>query len=147
MHAQPAMTNIKTATRSVSELVRRHAQDAYLRPARHRGADRFEINVGQVHRALALKNRVPLVCQALKSEKFLNANALRLISETGPPSGQSTTVTYTYAFIESEKSSPPPRDPWTDLRGALKNIFAELGGGENYLRNERDAFYPPKESQ
>lgn len=141
------MTNIKTATRSVSELVRRHAQDAYLRPARHRGADRFEINVGQVHRALALKNRVPLVCQALKSEKFLNANALRLISETGPPSGQSTTVTYTYAFIESEKSSPPPRDPWTDLRGALKNIFAELGGGENYLRNERDAFYPPKESQ
>ncbi len=141
------MTNIKTATRSVSELVRRHAQDAYLRPARHRGADKFEINVGQVHRALALKNRVPLVCQALKSEKFLNANALRLISETGPPSGQSTTVTYTYAFIESEKSSPPPRDPWTDLRGALKNIFAELGGGENYLRNERDAFYPPKESQ
>jgi hypothetical protein len=147
MHEQFAMTNIKTATPSVSELVRRHAQDAYLRPARHRGADRFEINVGQVHRALALKNRVPLVCQALKSEKFLNANALRLISETGPPSGQSTTVTYTYAFIESEKSSPPPRDPWTDLRGALKNIFAELGGGENYLRNERDAFYPPKESQ
>jgi hypothetical protein len=147
MHEQPAMTNIKTATLSVSELVRRHAQDAYLRPARHRGADRFEINVGQVHRALALKNRVPLVCQALKSEKFLNANALRLISETGPPSGQSTTVTYTYAFIESEKSSPPHRDPWTDLRGALKNIFAELGGGENYLRNERDAFYPPKESQ
>ncbi len=122
------MTNTKTATRSVSELVRQHALDAYLRPARHRGADKFEINVGQVHRALALKNRVPLVCQALKSEKFLAANALRLISETGPPSGQSTTVTYTYAFIEKDKSSEPHRDPWTDLRGALKNVFAELGG-------------------
>ena len=137
----------KTATRSVSELVRQHAHDAYLRPARHRGLKTFEINVGQVHRALELKNRVPLVCQALKSEKFLNANELRLVSETGPPSGQSTTVTYTYAFIDSDKSSAPDRDPWTDLRGALKNIFAELGGGENYLRRERDAFYPPKESQ
>jgi hypothetical protein len=140
------MTNTKTATRSVSELVRQHALDAYLRPARHRGADKFAINVGQVHRALALKNRVPLVCQALKSEKFLNANALRLVSETGPPSGQSTTVTYTYSFIEGDKSAAS-RDPWPDLRGALKNVFAELGGGENYLRRERDDFYPLKDSQ
>jgi hypothetical protein len=137
----------KTATGSVSETVRQHAHDAYLRPARQQGLKTFEINVGQVHRALTLKNRVPLVCQALKSEKFLDANGLRLISETGPPSGQSTTVTYTFAFIERDKSAAPHRDPWTDLRGALKNIFAELGGGENYLRKERDAFYPPKESQ
>src|SRR5271165_4184052 len=124
----------KTAARSVSEVVRQHAHDAYLRPARQQGLNTFEINVGHVHRSLALKNRVPLVCQALKSEKFLAANGLRLISETGPPSGQSTTVTYTYSFIESDKSSAPPRDPWMELRGALKNVFAELGGGENYLR-------------
>jgi len=137
----------KTASPSVSELVRQHAHDAYLRPARHRGLKTFEVNVGQVHRALELKNRVPLVCQALKSEKFLDANGLRLISQTGPPSGQSTTVTYTYAFIESDKPSAPDRDAWTDLRGTLKNIFAELGGGENYLRKERETFYPPKESQ
>ena len=137
----------KTASPSVSELVRQHAHDAYLRPARHQGLKAFEINVGRVHRALELKNRVPLVCQALKSEKFLDANGLRLISQTGPPSGQSTTVTYTYAFIESDKSSAPDRDAWTDLRGTLKNIFAELGGGENYLRKERETFYPPKESQ
>jgi len=137
----------KTSTRSASEVVRQHAHDAYLRPARQQGLKTFQINVGQVHRSLALKNRVPLVCQALKSEKFLDANGLRLISATGPPSGQSTTVTYTYAFIESDKSSVPPRDPWMELRGALKNVFAELGGGENYLRGERDAFYPPKESQ
>ena len=137
----------KTTAKSVSESVREHARDAYLRPARHRGVRTVEINVGKVHRELALKNRIPLVCQALKSEKFLDANALRLVSQTGPPSGQSTTVTYTYEFLESGRSHTPKRDAWKELRGALRDVFAELGGGENYLRKERDTFYPPKENR
>ena len=132
---------------SVSESVRQHAREVYLRPAWHRGLTKVAINVGQVHRALALKNRIPLVCQALKSEKFLDANSLRLISETGPPSGQSTTVTYTYELIQGPEPSAPSRDTWAELRGALKGVFAELGGGENYLREERDEFHPPKESR
>lgn len=32
------------------------------------------------------------------------------------------------------------QDAWNRLRGALKDVFVELGGGENYLRNERASF-------
>ena len=85
------------------------------------------------------------MCQALKSDKFLSGNGLRLVSESGPPSGQSTTVTYTYEFVENAASIAPRRDAWVELRGALKEVFAELGGGENYLREERESFYGPKE--
>jgi hypothetical protein len=35
-------------------------------------------------------------------------------------------------------------DPWSKLRGALKDVFAELGGGEAYLRAERGNFYGPE---
>ncbi len=62
------------------------------------------------------------------------------------PSGQSTTVTYTYEFIDTKPSSPK-EDPWARLRGALRDVFAELGGGEQYLRAERDNFYGSRQSK
>lgn len=126
-------------SRSDSDLIRQHASQVYLAAARRRGEGKFSINVGTVHKALALSNRVPLVCAALGSKKFLTENHLRLVSKTGPPSGQSTTVTYTYEFLEAQPS-PGNQDAWTRLRGALKDVFAELGGGEAYLRAERSAF-------
>jgi hypothetical protein len=130
----------KSLSKSVSDSVRQHATDVYVRPTQQRGERKVSINVGEVHRAVALRNRVPLVCQALESDKFLRANELKLISKTGPPSGRSTTVTYTYEFVDTKLSSPKD-DPWARLRGALKDVFAELGGGEEYLRSERDNFY------
>jgi len=141
------MKTIAPKLHSPSDAVREHACDVYVGPARQRGLKKFQINVGQVHRRLALENRIPLVCQALKSAKFLGANSLRLISETGPPSGQSTTVTYTYEFIDGDKSDSPREDAWGEMRGGLKDVYAELGGGENYLRKERETFEPRKESQ
>jgi hypothetical protein len=131
----------------LSESVRQHAQSTYIEPARRRGEKTVAINVGMVHKAVALRNRVPLVCQALRSDKFLEANRLRLISKTGPPSGQSTTVTYTYEFIDVEPPASRPEDPWTKLRGALKDVFAELGGGEAYLGDERNKFHARGESK
>lgn len=129
-----------------SDLIRRSAQQAFVQPARHHGWKRFSINVGEVHRSLALHNRVPLVCQALGSEKFLEANSLKLVSKTGPPSGQSTTVTYTYEFVETSDNQQAAQDPWEQLRGVLKSIFQELGGGEAYLRAEREKFEASKTS-
>jgi hypothetical protein len=112
---------------------------------------RFSINVGEVQRASKLRNRVSLVCSALKSKKFLQANGLSLVSESGPSSGMSTTVTY--EFIDGEHSpvakssrgsggsTPQSRQhAWEKLRGALKDVFAEYGGGEAYLRAERASF-------
>lgn len=137
---------------STSDHVREQASRNYVEAARRQGIDRFSINVGEVQKDSKLRNRVSLVCSALKSRKFLQANGLRLLSESGPPSGMSTTVTYTYEFIDGENSvgSKPPNGSggtpesrqaaWEKLRGALKDVFAEYGGGEAYLRAERASF-------
>jgi hypothetical protein len=124
---------------SPSERVRHYAVQTYVSPARRHRDKTVSVNVGAVHRAVGLANRVPLVCTALQSQKFQRANQLRLIAKTGPPSGQSTTVTYTYELLES----PPEAgglDAWEQLRGALKDVYAEYGGGEAYLRAERASF-------
>jgi hypothetical protein len=131
---------------SHSQRVRQHVVDEYLSPARSRGDTTFLVNVGKVQKAVRLTNRVSLVCTALESQKFLKENRLRLVKKTGPPSGQSTTVTYAYEFVDTPKEGDEASDrqeAWNRLRGALKDVFAELGGGENYLRNERANFYGP----
>jgi hypothetical protein len=127
------------ASKSSSDLVREYAQETHISPARRRREKKVTINVGQVQKGVGLRNRVSLVCQALKSEKFLRAHGLKLISETGPPSGQSTTVTYTYEFIDRDEKAPAV-DPWEALRGIGKEVFAALGGGEAFLRQERAEF-------
>jgi hypothetical protein len=124
---------------SDSDLVRQHAAEEYIVAARRRGDKTVSVHVGTIHRALALNNRVPLVCAALVSRKFLTENHLRLISKTGPPSGQSTTVTFTYEFEDSEQPTTG-LDAFLALRGIGKEIFASLGGGEAFLRRERAEF-------
>ena len=130
-----------TTSISGTERVRQHAVEVYVAAARRGGARTFTINVGAVHKALALSNRVPLVCAALGSKKFLTENHLRLISKTGPPSGQSTTVTYTYEFLDRDEKNSTAADSFLALRGIAKEIFASLGGGEAYLRKQRATFY------
>jgi len=124
--------------KSAADSIRRHAIEEYVMPARRRREKTFSINVGEVHRNLGLSNLVPSVCSALASKKFQTENRLLLTSKTGPPSGKSTSVTYTYKFLDAERFDQV--DAWERLRGALKDVFAELGGGEAYLRAERASF-------
>jgi len=126
-----------------SDAVRRHAYERYISAARRRREKTVAINVGEVHRALALNNRVPLVCAALGSKKFLTEHGLRILSKTGPPSGQSTTVTFTYEIVRTESAKMTPDEAWQSLRGIAKDIFASFGGGEAYLKQERTNFYGP----
>lgn len=129
-----------------ADSIRTHGRDKYVVPARNRQLRRFSIRTGDVVRELKLLGRVPAVCSALKSRSFLEQNGLRLVERTGPTSGQSTTVVYTYEFVEAADSSQTDPDPWNELRGALKRVFAELGGGERYIRGERENFYSGKEN-
>jgi hypothetical protein len=126
-----------------AEKIRVHAREKYVIPARKRSETRFSIRAGDVVRDLGLVGRTPAVCNALRGRKFWQANNLRLVEVSGPKSGQSTTVVCTYELAEGKPSSQR-EDPWVQLRGAMKDVFAELGGGEAYLRAERDNFYPPK---
>jgi hypothetical protein len=131
----------------LSDSIRAHGREKYVLPAREKRVRRFSIRAGDVVSELGIGGgRAPAVCSALKTHQFLRENDLRLIEATGPKSGQSTTVTYTYEFANIEGGTAPSTnsgDPWSKLRGALKDVFAEMGGGEAYLRAERSHFYGP----
>ncbi len=125
-----------------ADRIRMHGRERYVIPARVRKERRFSIRAGDVVRDLRLNGHTPAVCSALKTREFLRDNNLRLVDSSGPPSGQSTTVTYTYEFVakgEHDKGTDR-QDAWERLRGALKDVFAEYGGGEAYLRAERASF-------
>lgn len=132
--------NSAPETKPDSDAVRRHAYEKYIASAHRRREKTVAINVGEVHRALALNNRVPLVCAALGSKKFLTEHGLRILSKTGPPSGQSTTVTFTYEIVRDNERPAEGLNAFLALRGIGKEIFASLGGGEAFLRRERAGF-------
>jgi hypothetical protein len=123
-----------------ADLIRSHGRESYVLPARARKERRFSIRTGDVVRDLKLVDHTPAVCSALKTREFLRENNLRIVEQTGPPSGKSTTVIYTYEFLDNAEPSTAGQDAWERLRGALKDVFAQLGGGEAYLRAERASF-------
>jgi hypothetical protein len=125
---------------SVSESIRSHVCETYLKTALRRGERTFTVNVGEVHKSLALTNRVPQVCSALESKKLLDENLLRIVSKTGPPSGQSTTVTFTYEILSRNEQPALRSNPLVMLRGLAKDVFRQLGGGEAFIRSERSSF-------
>ena len=136
----------------LSDTIRAYGREKYILPARERRASRFSIRAGDVVSELGIgASRAAAVCSALKTHQFLRDNELRLIEATGPKSGLSTTVVYTYEFANPPASvfeaSSKSEDAWSRLRGALKDVFAELGGGEAYLRAERGNFYGPERSK
>jgi hypothetical protein len=121
-----------------TSMVRRYVREHYVNPARQEQRTTFRVVIGEIHKALGLKNRVPLVCNALASRKFLEENSLRLLERTGPPSGQSTTVELMFEVLDAHDIDGI--ESLRALRGAGAQVFAELGGGENFLRGERNKF-------
>ena len=128
-----------------SNKIRQFVAEQYVKPARARGDKTITITAGEVQKALGLKNRIAWVCTALRANRFQLENHLRLKDETGPPSGMSTTVKFTYEFVPGASQAQTPanmRNPIWDLFGIAKETFAELGGGENFIRREREQFLP-----
>jgi hypothetical protein len=129
---------------SHADRVRDYARREYIEPARARRQSTVRVVAGEVQKAVHLSNRVSLVCQALKSHKFLTENHLLLEKWEGPPSGMSTTVTFTYRVLDTvEPSTQPEEWPFKKLRGVAKEVFGSLGGGEAFLRRERETFHGP----
>jgi len=95
-----------------------------------------------------MSNRIAQVCTALKTPKFLDPNGLRLVETSGPPSGTSTTVVYTYEFRDSVPNSATSRAAaagsiYAKLRqmeGLLRDVYKELGGAERAIRDEREGY-------
>ena len=131
------MTSLHSPTGA--DKVRQYTVTQYIRPAQARGERTVCVTAGEVHKALGLKNRVPQVCAALRSTRFLSENHLRLKDVSGPPSGMSTTVKFTYEIVPGAlDSGAPDPNPLRQLRGIAKNMFKKVGEWEDLIRRERE---------
>ena len=75
---------------SYADDVRAYCKKMYVEPARSKGEKTVSIRSGDVHAALGYKNRYPLVCSAVGSNKFEEMCGIRRISVDGPINGVST---------------------------------------------------------
>jgi hypothetical protein len=121
-----------------SDRVIQYVRESYLEPASKSGSKVVRVRAGDVHKALQWNNRVPSVCQTLASRRFLEENHLELVEKHGPPSGLSTTTVYTYRMNPTGSPREKKSSPLLSLRGAGKKAFSMLGGGEKFLKEERE---------
>jgi hypothetical protein len=132
----------------VSDQIRDHVRIKYVEPARVSHQPRFSVRCGTVEKELGMSNRIAQVCTALKTPKFLDPNGLLLVDTSGPPSGTSTTVVYTFEFRDSAVDTPKPKTSDTttiyaklrQMEGILKDVYQELGGAERAVREERQGY-------
>ena len=128
---------------TIADRIRSHVVKHYVEPARSRGEEAVTIIAGAVLRDLQLRgDYAPSVCSALRARKFSAEYDLELLRVDGPRSKQSTTTAFTYRLPQrSETGHPEPaRNAIRDLRGIGRDMFAPVGGGEQWLRKEREAF-------
>ena len=129
---------------SLSEQIANHVLSHYVEPARRTGQTMIEVQAGKVHRELGWKNRVASVCTTLESQKFQKENRLFLLHTSGPASGRSTTVSFAFGLLDPRKEVEAPRarkpqgEKLKALYGLCAETFRELGGGEEFLRRERE---------
>jgi hypothetical protein len=129
--------------KSDAEQIREYAGIRYIEPARHNGETTVRIKSGDIVKGLGLKNKTPNVCTALRSKIFQKQYGLQLVGEQGPPSGMSTTVVFTYKILGKGNGAGSDADlsGFHRLRGIANKTFQKLGGGERFIRREREGFY------
>jgi len=131
-----------------TDRVRRSAAQQYIEPARSRGETIVKINSGTFGKALVKHkvlppNRFPIICNALRSNKFQKDNQVTLLDVQGPPSGKSSTVTYVYRIEpirSSEKAHGGDDNFFMRMRGILKRSYKKLGGAESFHNSEREGW-------
>jgi len=117
----------------------------YVEPARRRGETRFPVRCGTIEKELGMSNRTNHVCSALRARKFLEPNGLRLVETSGPPSGMSTTVVYTYELMDNAAAPAAPVsasvfEKLLQMEGILKEVYKEIGGAERAIGEERQGY-------
>ena len=128
----------------LNEEVQRHVLSTYVGPAKVRGEGTIRIKAGDVHRDLCWVNRVPSVCTTLGSKKFQRETGLELIEKEGPPSGMGTRAVFTYRLSSSgqvSKSSRSGKSLLEALYGTQADVYRKLGGGEKFIRSEREQLH------
>ena len=79
---------------SVADEIRRHVIQEYIAPARVKRQLTVAVRAGTVHKDMGFKNRLPSVCSALGSDRFLQAARVERLSIEGPSSGSNAVFTF-----------------------------------------------------
>jgi hypothetical protein len=130
-----------------SDAVRDYVRRKYIEPARQRGESIVQIRAGEVGKQMPLPNdKMPTICQALKTRVFLNENRLVLEKLEGPPKGMGPRVVFTFRLLGNgpEAAKPTLEATFLQVRGIAKGVFRQLGGGEEFIETERKHFYEPE---
>ncbi len=136
-----------------TDRTKEHVITTYVRPARLRGEATVQVRVGNVQKELGWTNRTPSVFSTLLSREFQQEAGLQLIEKRGGPAsgGPSTTVQFVYKILDLNSEAGKPSAPSAkglrllDLYGIGTEAYAQLGGGEEYLKREREALQFPAE--
>lgn len=136
------------ANYGATDKVRRTAAERYIAPARQRSEKTVKIHSGTFGKFLVQNkvlppNRFPIICNALKSDKFLQENHLILEEIQGPPSGRSSTVTYVYRLEPKPRAQQVTGNEgslFMRVRGVLKKSYKKLGGAESFHDSERESW-------
>jgi hypothetical protein len=140
------MIVIKEDWMKPTEQTKSHVISAYVKPARENGEKTVQVRVGTVQKELGWTNRTPSVFSTLSSKEFQQEAGVELIERRGgPPSGgPSTTWQFVFRVLEgadkdaASASAYPSGAGLKSLYGLCAGTFKALGGGEEFLRRERE---------
>ncbi|MGB6690241.1 MAG: hypothetical protein WBE76_20600 [Terracidiphilus sp.] len=129
-----------------TDTTKRYVISRYVEPARLRGEKTIQVRVGNVLKELGWANRTPSVFSTLGSQSFQKEAGVELIEKRGGPvsGGPSTTVQFVYRILDDGVPSAPVEKVRPNgaglmaLYGICKETFRKLGGGEAYLKAERN---------
>ncbi len=78
----------------LADQIREHAFENFIEPRIAAGDTNVTVRAGDVHDSMNLVERLPAVCSALETQKFLSDNNLRIKERRGPKQGTTTTFVY-----------------------------------------------------
>jgi len=79
---------------TLADRIREFANENYIEPAREGGAREVSIRAGDIHRDMGLHGRLPVVCSALGSNKFLYEADVARVAVDGPLNGANCVLTF-----------------------------------------------------
>ena len=129
-----------------TEKTKMHVISTYVQPARQKGEKTIQVRVGNIQKELGWTNRTPSVFSTLLSKDFQQEAGLELIEKIGGPisGGPSTTWQFVYKVLgEAEQPAPVAKAVLNGsglraLYGLCAETFKARGGGEEFLRRERE---------
>ena len=89
----------------LAERIRRFVCERYAAPARREGRTGVETTSGQVHREMALRNRMPSVCGALRGRRLEERCGVELVEEVRSVRIRENSATNRFVYLVREEAT------------------------------------------